>query len=81
MSATRGQIGLLKSSGLVGSQYACIDTVIDSGFLFYLIQTTAPRHFHRVQQGLNLTIDDIETIPVSFPLSIEPSYEQTELNI
>ncbi|MFC6324026.1 N-6 DNA methylase [Companilactobacillus baiquanensis] len=82
ISATRGQIGLLKSSGLVGSQYACIDSKIDSGFLFYLIQTKAPRHFNRVQQGLNLTIEDIETIPVAITFATRPEkYEQTQLNI
>lgn len=49
MSATRGQIGLLKSSGEVGSQYACINS--DSyvpGYLFALLKHVAPRHFKRV---------------------------------
>lgn len=55
---------------------------IDSGFLFYLIQTKAPRHFNRVQQGLNLTIEDIETIPVAITFATRPEkYEQTQLNI
>lgn len=65
MSATRGQIGLLKSSGEVHSQYACIvSPIADGGFLFPMLKHMAPHHFHCVQQGLNLTLDDIETIPV-----------------
>jgi len=65
MSATRGQIGLLKSSGEVGIQYACILTTLDSGFIFNMLKVKTPHWFHRVQEGLNLKLEDIESIPVS----------------
>lgn len=80
MSATRGQIGLLKSSGEVGSQYACVMTPFNSGFIFYMLKVRTPRHFKRVQQGLNLTLDDIKTIPVAITLSTkQEEYEQMAL--
>lgn len=69
MSATRGQIGLLKSNGEVEDKYACILTPFTPEFVFYMLQTRAPHHFHRVQQGLNLTLDDIKTIPVAITLA------------
>lgn len=56
---------MLTSGGEVEEKYACItNSKIPSEFLFYMLQNTAKRHFKRVQQGLNLTIDDIKTIPV-----------------
>ncbi|MDT2808362.1 N-6 DNA methylase [Vagococcus lutrae] len=65
ISATQGQIGMLTSGGEVEEKYACITSKeLPSEFLFYMLQNTAKRHFKRVQQGLNLTIDDIKTIPV-----------------
>lgn len=84
MSATRGQIGMLKSNGRVEEKYACVMSKSgeDSGFLFYVLQNKAPRHFKRVQQGLNLTLDDIKTIPVVMTFATKPEeYEQTNLNI
>lgn len=69
MSATRGQIGLLKSSGEVGSQYACVNPIIgNERFIFYMLKLKAPRWFHRVQEGLNLKLQDIEDIPVALPM-------------
>jgi len=82
MSATRGQIGLLKSNGEVGAQYACVQPLpfIDSGFVFNMLKAKAPRHFKRMQQGLNLTMEDILTIPVAVTFSERQSiYEQTSL--
>lgn len=84
MSATRGQIGMLKSSGRVEEKYACVMSKSgeDPGFLFYVLQNKTPRHFKRVQQGLNLTLDDIKTIPVVMTFATKPEeYEQTNLNI
>lgn len=70
MSATRGQIGLLTSSGEVGSQYACVlpTPIAESNFLWEMLKLKAPRHFHRVQEGLNLKLEDIQDIPVALPL-------------
>lgn len=82
MSATRGQIGLLKSSGEVGSQYACIETSFDPGFVWYMLKLKAPRWFHRVQEGLNLKLKDIEDIPVVMTLATKPEeYEQMSLSL
>ena len=84
MLATRGQIGMLKSSGEVGRQYACVqcESGDEPGFLFYMLKNKAPRHFERVQQGLNLTLDDIKTIPVVMTFATKPEeYEQTSLHI
>lgn len=66
MSATRGQTGLLTSRGEVPSHYACITLTSwqDPRFMFYYLKYTTPRHFCRVQEGLNLTLDNIETIPI-----------------
>lgn len=67
MSATQGQIGLLKSSGEIEEKYAVVDTetsIWDAYFLFCMIKIKAPRHFNRVQQGLNLTLDDIKQLPL-----------------
>lgn len=70
MSATRGQIGLLESDGEVQSHYACIiyDGSFEPGFLFEMLKKNSPRHFHRVQEGLNLKLQDIQTIPISLPM-------------
>lgn len=84
MSATRGQIGLLKSSGEVGSQYACVkfSELIPPYFGWQMLKLKAPRWFHRVQEGLNLKLQDIEQIPVTFTLAKRPiEYKQTLLNI
>jgi hypothetical protein len=75
---------MLKSSGRVEEKYACVMSKSgeDPGFLFYVLQNKAPRHFKRVQQGLNLTLDDIKTIPVVMTFATKPEeYEQTNLNI
>lgn len=69
MSATRGQIGLLTSSGRVGTQYACVlSPIIEPRFMFDMLKRYSPKHFRRVQEGLNLKLEDIQTIPVCFPL-------------
>ena len=67
MSATRGQTGLLKSSGEVPTHYACIQLKPNFNPQYmhlYLKYRANPRHFHRVQEGLNLTLENIETIPI-----------------
>ena len=67
ISATRGQVGLLKSSGKVGSQYAVIyDTIPDSRWLFFYLKTLTPWWFHRVQEGLNIKLEDVENIPLHY---------------
>lgn len=82
MSATRGQIGLLKSSGEVGAQYAVAITPFDSGFVFYMLKQKAPRWFHRVQDGLNLKLEDIKQMPVAITLAErEKIYEQLSLDL
>lgn len=80
MSAARGQIGLLESSGRVGTKYACIQTPFTPGLVFYMLKVRAPRWFHRVQDGLNLKLKDIEDIPVAITLATrEEEYEQLSL--
>lgn len=73
LSATRGQVGLLKSNGEVGSQYATIelsDGEVPS-YWFYLMKRDFPKHRHRVQQGLNLTLDDVASFPIMESLEVE----------
>lgn len=68
MSATKGQVGLLKSNGEVGSQYAVavIDyRAGDSGYWFYYLKQAIPKWFRRVQEGLNAKLEDIADIPVT----------------
>ena len=66
-SATKGQVGLLKSSGKVGSQYAVIyDTIPPGEWLFYYLKTITPWWFHRVQEGLNIKLEDVENIPLHY---------------
>lgn len=71
MSATKGQIGLLESDGEVLPKYACVipNDNCQSEFLFYMIKRNTPRHFHRVQEDLNLKLEDIASIPVSVPVA------------
>lgn len=67
ISATRGQVGLLKSSGKVGSQYAVIyDTIPDSRWLFFYLKTLTPWWFRRVQEGLNIKLEDVANIPLHY---------------
>ena len=82
MSATKGQIGLLESDGEVPSHYACAipKNDIHSGFLFYMLKRNAPKHFHRVQEGLNLKLEDIATIPVAIPTQTMTIAEIFEMN-
>lgn len=70
MSATRGEVGLLTSSGKVGSQYAVAEALpwVDSGFLFYCIKRNIKKHFHKYQTGLNATLDTVENIPIAMPI-------------
>lgn len=65
MSATKGQTGLLKSNGEVGSQYAVIEWVIPISpyFAFLVLKKTVPRWFARVQEGLNVKLEDIQNMP------------------
>ncbi len=69
ISATKGQVGLLKSSGEVGSQYVVIRPtwLVDSSYLFYSIQHSIKKHFHRVQEGLNVPFEEVGNIPISLP--------------
>lgn len=66
LSATRGQTGLLKSCGKVPTHYAVIQPKygIPGALLFLACKRYSPHHFHRVQEGLNLTLEAIETIPL-----------------
>lgn len=61
ISATRGQVGLLKSSGNIGSQYAVVivKKEIDPYYAFLWLQMEIPKFFHRVQEGLNVKIEEI----------------------
>lgn len=70
MSATRGEVGLLTSSGRVGSQYAVAEPLrwVDPGFLFYQLKRNIKRHFHKYQTGLNATLGTVENIPISVPM-------------
>lgn len=89
LSATNGQVGWLKSSGEIESKYAAIQPAeyIDSKFAFYYLKKEIPKHFHRVQEGLNVPIEEIGNCPFSFPLQAlemiikEPEYEQLELEL
>lgn len=69
VSATSGEVGLLTSSGKVGSQYAVVEPMpwVDSRFLFYCIKRNIKRHFHKYQTGLNATLDTVENIPIAIP--------------
>lgn len=78
ISATKGQIGLLTSNGEVGSQYVCINfnpvhALPDYGF--YWLKVKLPRHLHKVQQGLNITFEDLQKTPMYVP----PVEEQIEI--
>lgn len=71
LSATRGQTGLLKSSGSVGTQYAVVicNYPLDRTFAYYYLKEIAvPRHFHRVQEGLNVKLEEIGNIPIMLPI-------------
>lgn len=72
MSATRGQVGMLTSPGQIASHYAAITLKgnvkkSDAHYFMLLIKERSKHHFHRVQEGLNLTLDNIETIPLYWP--------------
>lgn len=77
LSATSGQIGLLKSSGEVENKYACInlkdipltvelkyiDYLNKTNYLFYKLQTNDIKNYlNRIKQGLNIVISDLEKI-------------------
>lgn len=70
LSATKGQTGLLTSNGEVGSQYAAIllKEWIEPTFAFYQLKERIPRHFKRVQEGLNVPIEEIGNCPFAFPV-------------
>ncbi|ANZ70542.1 N-6 DNA methylase [Pediococcus claussenii] len=82
MSATRGQIGLLKSSGEVGGQYAVVlpTPLADMNFLWNILKLKAPKWFRKVQEGLNLKLEDIQQIPIALTFAEkEVVYEQMSL--
>lgn len=89
LSATKGQVGLLKSSGEIGAQYAAVEMnyLIDSAFAFYQLKHRIPKHFRRVQEGLNVPIEEIGTCPFWFPIefleivSKPAEYEQLALEL
>lgn len=89
ISATKGQIGMLKSSGEVEDKYATISTsaFINPEFAFYYLQTEMPRHINRVQEGLNIKLEEIGNCPFAFPMEQlkvmmkEPEYEQLALDL
>ena len=74
MSATKGQFGLLTSDGVVGSQYAVITFHYWLGgqfheYVFNYLHTIIPHWFSMRQQGLNVTLEDIEDIPLTTNLT------------
>lgn len=89
ISASKGQVGLLTSHGEIDNRYAVISTesFINSEFAFYFIKKELPRHLHRVQEGLNIPIEEIGNCPFSFPMELlqliikEPEYEQLALDL
>lgn len=87
LSATKGQTGLLKSNGEVGSQYAAIELApfIDPTFAFYQLKQNIQKHFNRVQEGLNVPLEEIGNCPFAFPFGTieikELEYEQLTLEI
>ena len=70
LSATKGQVGLLKSSGEIASHYAAINMIefIDPYFAWMYLQREIPKHFRRVQEGLNVPLEEIGNCPFSFPI-------------
>lgn len=69
ISATRGQLGLLKSDGLIeGTHYAVITlhfwAPLTAEYFFLYLQKNLPRYLHRVQEGLNIKMKDIENMPI-----------------
>lgn len=73
---------MLKSSGEVGAKNAVAITPFNSGFVFYMLKQKAPRWFHRVQDGLNLKLEDIKQMPVAITLAErEKIYEQLSLDL
>lgn len=65
LSATKGQVGLLESDGKVGTQYAAIDSqFFDDDYLFLKLQRDLPRWVHRVQEGLNIKLEDLAAMPL-----------------
>lgn len=66
MSATKGQIGLLKSSGEIPSHYAVIVPNEDyyGPYLFLMLQLVVKKWFARVQEGLNVKLEDIKSMPI-----------------
>lgn len=74
LSATKGQLGLLKSNGQVGSQYAVVTFHYWLGeqypqYAFYFLHQIIPNWFSMRQQGLNVTLEDIEDIPLTTNLT------------
>ncbi|MCZ9718676.1 SAM-dependent DNA methyltransferase [Lactobacillus mulieris] len=82
ISATRGQCGMLTSSGEVGSQYACIQfkPYIDSFTGWMKVKQEIPRWRHKYQEGLNIKLEDIGKIPFNIPINwLLPFEEQQRL--
>lgn len=70
LSATKGQVGLLTSNGEIEDKYAAISVFdfIDPAFAYYQLKENIPRHFKRVQEGLNVPLEEIGGCPFAFPL-------------
>lgn len=67
LSATNGQVGMLKSNGKVDPKYAVIEFLDENqgAFYFYKIQTVIKKHFHRTKEGLNMTLESVMELPIS----------------
>lgn len=81
LSATSGQVGLLKSNGEVPAHYAVVefDNETHGNYMFYLIKSKLPKHMHRTKEGLNMTLESIMELPVEE--QILPPEELPKFNI
>ncbi|MFQ1022519.1 hypothetical protein ACIWO4_04275 [Avibacterium paragallinarum] len=58
-------MGLLESDGKVEERYAAIDSqFFDDDYLFLKLQRDLPRWVHRVQEGLNIKLEDLAEMPL-----------------
>lgn len=76
LSATRGQFHLLDSDGQVDTKYAMFvpHYYVNGEFIYYYLSNIIPKWFHMRQQGLNMTIEDIEQLPLTADLFREKIY-------
>lgn len=71
ISATRGQMEWFEDGGEIEAKYAVVMTDPDKivpKFLYFYIRDTLPAFLHYAQTGLNIQIDVIGDIPITFPL-------------